>query len=234
MRYVVGKMSAPTEVKVPHDFHEPSAHLVKVPNIQLSWPLEKWSNPLNIFAVNQTIVLYVHVFFFWWPSLCATLYLPMKTVKELCVSLPMSAVVLSFCLPLLVQSLILTGKPNCIKVNHVVSMINTPTILVKLLQMIWCYVTRFMVCQPVWLFLWIFKKISISHHNGIMSHTPNFRRGTWSSSYYRGLEKRLGYLNLRDDQKRFCLVGTWSLRWQRWPLKTPCKYWFIHTTTTNY
>ena len=36
MRYVVGKMSAPTEVKVPRNFHEPSAHLVKVPNTQLS------------------------------------------------------------------------------------------------------------------------------------------------------------------------------------------------------
>ena len=140
-------------------------------------PWKMVHSPKYICSKSNYSFVCTYVFFFRWPSLCATSYLPMKTVKDLCVSLPMSAVILSFCLPLLVQSLILTEKPNCIKVNHVVSMINTPRILVKLFQMIWCYVTRFMVCQPVWLFLWIFKKISISHHNGIMSHTPKERPG---------------------------------------------------------
>ena len=64
-----------------------------------------------------------------------------------------------FCLS--VWSFTFTGKCDCDRVNHVVFMISLTTILVKLLQMIWCYVTSFVICQSVWRFLHIFKRCAI-------------------------------------------------------------------------
>ena len=73
--------------------------------------------------------------------------------------------------------LIIRLKSDCDKVNHVVFMISL-TNLFRLQQMIWCYVTIFVVCQSVsfYLYLW---KICISHYSGVMSHMLHFRWGTW-------------------------------------------------------
>lgn len=57
------------------------------------------SNPPCIFAVNHIIYFFIctYVFYFClWPSLCATTYLPVKSVKVLCVSLP--TIILFTCL----------------------------------------------------------------------------------------------------------------------------------------
>ena len=79
---------------------------------------------------------------------------PVKSVKVLCVSLLVSAIIY-------VWSFTFTEKSdcdNCDKANHVFSMISITIILVKLLQIIWCYVTSFAMCQSVWLFIFIFKR----------------------------------------------------------------------------
>ena len=73
------------------------------------------------------------------------------------------------------------------KAKYVVSVINIFTILIKLMQMIWCYVTCFTVYQSwIWgyvtsfvvsvvLSLWMyFWKVCISHHNTTMSRKSHF------------------------------------------------------------
>ena len=100
-----------------------------------------------------------------------------------------------FCLS--VWSFTFTEKSDCDKVNHVVSMISITTILVKLLQIIWCYVTA--MCQSVWLFLCIFRRYAFLNIM-VLSHTAHFKRGTWISNHYGELEKKIKsreYLNLR-------------------------------------
>ena len=61
----------------------------------------KWSNPLSKFAVNQIIYILVCtyvLYFCLWSYLYRTSCLPLKSVKVLCVSLPLSAVILCVCL----------------------------------------------------------------------------------------------------------------------------------------
>ena len=70
-----------------------------------------------------------------WPSLCATLYLSVKSLKYF--------VRLCLCSSYFVFFFTFTEKCHCDKVNHLVSMVSITAILVRLLQMIWCYVTRF-------------------------------------------------------------------------------------------
>ena len=93
-------------------------------------------------------------------------------------------------------------------VNHVVSMTGITTILVKLLQLMWCYVTSFAMGQS------IFSAVSskdMFHIIMILCHIHLvLRKGTRSSSHYRELELKLKpreYLNLRGDQKILCLGG---------------------------
>ena len=54
------------------------------------------------------------------------------------------------------------------------------------------------MCQSCLTFSLYLQKICISHHNGIMSHAPRFRKGTWSSSHFEELEKNT---KLRMDLK---------------------------------
>ena len=66
-------------------------------------------------------------------------------------------------------------KSDCYKMNLRLSVISIITILVKLLQIIWGYITSFVVCQffclSLYLYLW---KMCMSHHNGVMSYMPHF------------------------------------------------------------
>ena len=60
-----------------------------------------------------------------------------------------------FCLSVCLLDWLLTfiEKCDCDKVNHVVSMISITTILVKLMQMIGCYVNELVVCLSFCLYL---------------------------------------------------------------------------------
>ena len=124
--------------------------------------LSQWKFPIliHIFVVNHVVYVFLCTYAFYfclWPSLCATSYIPVKSVKVLRVCLPVSAVVLSICLPLL-DWFTFTDKCDCDKINYLDSMISITTILVKLLQMIWCHLTSFVVCQSVCLFVCIFER----------------------------------------------------------------------------
>ena len=114
-----------------------------------------------------------------------------EVIEVFCASLPLLAVISSFFFTF-------TEKCHCDKVNHLVSIVSITAILVRLLQMIWCYVTRFAMCQSCLTFSLYLQKICISHHNGIMSHAPRFRKWTWSSSHFEELEKNT---KLRMDLK---------------------------------
>ena len=70
-----------------------------------------------IFAVNHIIYASIctHSFYSWlylWQYLCATLYIPVRSAKVSCVSLPIP-VPLFICLPLLVCPFTFTEKPDC-------------------------------------------------------------------------------------------------------------------------
>ena len=73
-------------------------------------------------------------------------------------------------------------KSDCGKINFVLYVISVVMILVKLLQVIWGYITCFVVCQSfcpsLCLYLW---KICVLYDNGVMSSMLHFM-GTWSSS----------------------------------------------------
>ena len=56
------------------------------------------------------------------------------------------------------------------------SMISITTILVKLLQIIWCYVLGQASLSA-------FLTICMWRHNGIISHTPRLWRGAWSTPF---------------------------------------------------
>ena len=69
-----------------------------------------------------------------------------EAMKVLCVSVSVP-VPLSICLPLLGRPFTLTEKFVCGKINIVLSVIRIITILVKLMPMIWRYVSIFLVFQ---------------------------------------------------------------------------------------
>ena len=65
-------------------------------------------------------------------------------------------------------------KSDCYKMNLKLSVISIITIY-KLLQIIWGYITSFVVCQffclSLYLYLW---KMCMSHYNGVMSYMSHF------------------------------------------------------------
>ena len=75
------------------------------------------------------------------------LYLPVKSVKVLCMPL-LVPVLLFICLSLLVGPFF-TGKSDCHKIDLVFSVISIIAILVELLQMIWICITSFVASQSV-------------------------------------------------------------------------------------
>ena len=124
-----------------------------------------------IFVANNITDIFVCTYVSYlclWPSL----YLPVKSVKVLCVFLPTVNLCVSitviFCLSVLLFTL--TEKSDCEKVNHVVFMFSIATTFVKLVQMNLCYVTGFEVCQSVWVSLYIFKRYSF-HIIMVLCHT---------------------------------------------------------------
>ena len=96
------------------------------------------------FLVNHIISIFVCVLFPWL-YLCATLYLLLNSVKVLCVSL-FVPLLSTISLPFLVWLFTFFEKYDCDitftpKINLVLSVIHIIKILIKLAQMIWCYVT---------------------------------------------------------------------------------------------
>lgn len=98
---------------------------------------------IHIFVCNYTLYLLSTTY------LRATPYLPVNSVKVMRFSLPMPAF-LVFWLPLIVWLLKFDfGVTLAPKINLVLSMISIITKIVKLLHMIWIYVTSIVVCQSL-------------------------------------------------------------------------------------
>ena len=94
-----------------------------------------------------------------------------------CVSLS-APILWSICLLLFGCPLVnFTVKSDCDKINFVLFVISVIIILVKVLQMIWDYITSFKMCQTscqsLCLCLW---KICISHHDGVMLSVSYFSK----------------------------------------------------------
>ena len=108
-------------------------------------------------------------------------------------------------------------KSDSDMVTLLLSVITIITILVKLMQLFWGYVTSFGMFQFVCLFFLYLRKVCI-HIIMVLSHTPRLR-GTWSSSRFGQLvkKKRGGWkkwnlrvsLNLRGALR---YRGNWNLK----------------------
>ena len=86
---------------------------------------------------------------FVYDPLCVPLRVPLLCHLSLC----LSAVIFTICLIIRVHLEILLWQGKSCRFY-----ISITAVLVKLLQMIWCYVTNFAMCQSVWLFIRIFKR----------------------------------------------------------------------------
>ena len=135
-------------------------------------------------TVNQIIYIFIwtYALCFFSMKLFMCSFVPFHEFSEiLCVHLP-GPFLLSICQPLLVWPFTFTEKSDCDitftpTINLALSVISTITILVKLLQMIWCYVTNFLMCQSLSLGLYLWK-IYTSHHVSVCHLTLIFR--IWS------------------------------------------------------
>ena len=88
------------------------------------------------------------ILFCLWTYSCTTSYLPVMSLKVFCVSLPVPI----FFMPrsasvILIWSFTFSDKSDCDKINVVLSVIIIIAILIKLLQILWGYITSFMVAS---------------------------------------------------------------------------------------
>ena len=115
--------------------------------------------------------------------ICVPLCTSLWSQSRDCVSLP-EPVLLSICLSLLVWPFTFTKKWDCNKTNIVLFVVSIITILVKLLQMIWGYITGFGVCPSFCLsnLSVSLKYIYILHHNCVKLSMPHFS-DMWSCSH---------------------------------------------------
>ena len=163
-----------------------------------------------VFVMCQSVSVFLCIFkrdaFYVIMALCH-IHLPISyfvIVSSYCLTITIITIVItiSYCQQLFYLTVSLftfTEKFDCGRANHVVSTISSATTFIKLWQMIYqfCDVTFSIYLQ----------KNCISHHNGFMSHTPHFRRKTWSSSHYEELEKKSRrYLNLRGTKRYFTQI----------------------------
>ena len=115
----------------------------------LSTPWKMVQSPMY-YAVNHIIYVFVSTCHF---LLSMTLFVCHFACHFVChLSLCLSAVIFTICLIIRVhlEILLWQGKSCCFYIS-------ITAVLVKLLQMIWCYVSNFAMCQSVWLFIRIFK-----------------------------------------------------------------------------
>ena len=111
-------------------------------------------------------------------SACVNIYL------SICLS-----VYLSICL--LDWSFTFTEKSDCDKAKQVLSMISITSILVELTQIIGCYVSSSVVGLSV--FLSVSSKDMRFTSKWYYVYISHFRRGTWCSSHYGELVKKLKF-----------------------------------------
>lgn len=109
---------------------------------------------LFTFSYVNYVFIYIYVFYFClWHYLCTTLYLLMEWLKVLLVSLTLP-VLLFICLSQLVWPS--SSLRNLVVIVPLVTSIIT--ILIKLLQVIWGYISTFVVCQFFCLSVCIFER----------------------------------------------------------------------------
>ena len=154
---------------------------------------------ISIFAANYIIYVFVftHVFYCClWTSVCH--FIPPSEISEgiVCVSACVN-IFLSICLSvyfsicLLDWSFTFTEKSDCDKAKQVLSMISITSILVELTQIIGCYVNSSVVGLSV--FLSVSSKDMRFTSKWYYVYISHFRRGTWRSSHYGELVKKLKF-----------------------------------------
>ena len=127
---------------------------------------------VNLVHVSYMYYVFLCIHFCLWSYLCSILYRLIKLVK-ICA--------FGFCPCDLLGSTFFIEKCDCDNIILVLFVVIINTILVKLVQMIWNYITGFAVCQcfclSLELYLW---KTCISLSNSVMSPMLRFSE-TWSS-----------------------------------------------------
>lgn len=91
------------------------------------------------------------------------------------------------------------------------NIINIITILTNVSQIIWVYVTKFVVRQWICLCLYL-QKISISHHV-FMSHTPNLRWHLILRGKLRSLRTPWPAMTLSQTQMECSWSSRWKINW---------------------
>ena len=116
----------------------------------------------KLYIINIFICSYVF-YFSLWPYLCATSYLPVTSMKVLCLSNWANSFIHWSASS--VWPFTFIEKFDCHKINLELYVISIVTVLLLVYDL--RLITSFLVCQSAWLF--DLCEISISEHNGVMS-----------------------------------------------------------------